>query len=37
MRALVCTDPGPVSRLAVSEVPAPRPGGLAVVTLGVQP
>jgi hypothetical protein len=32
MRALVCTEPGPVSRLAVSEVPE-----LEVVKLGVQP
>lgn len=31
MRALVCTVPGPVSQLAVAEVPAPRPGDLEVV------
>jgi hypothetical protein len=37
MRALVCSEPGPVSRLAVSEGPALRPGDLAVVTLGAQP
>ena len=31
MRALVCTEPGPVSQLAVAEVPVPRPGELEVV------
>lgn len=31
MRALLCTAPGPLSRLAVAEVPAPRPGDLDVV------
>lgn len=31
MRALLCTEHGPVSRLAVAEVPAPTPGPREVV------
>jgi NADPH:quinone reductase len=31
MRALLCTEPGPVPRLSVAEVPAPTPGDREVV------